>query len=111
MSINPKECPYFIQAKRQMIICKGFEDGCEIRQGFPVLGEESEYQAQFCYYSYHRCKLARMLNPIWKQIDDTPCPYNDGVECLHKDKCNQCGWNPVVSQERLERRFPSLCIE
>lgn len=32
------------------------------------------------------------------------CKYNEGVEC-HPGKrpCDKCGWNPKVSQARLEK--------
>lgn len=31
-----------------------------------------------------------------------PCPYNEGVECGIKN-CAACGWNPTVSQDRLNK--------
>ena len=31
----------------------------------------------------------------------TPCQYNDGVLC-EKQVCHRCGWNPEVSQKRME---------
>lgn len=32
------------------------------------------------------------------------CPHNDAVGCFPSQKhCSSCGWNPEVSQERLEK--------
>lgn len=37
--------------------------------------------------------MARKKPEVWV------CPYNDGVDCSRK-KCDSCGWNPDVSNER-----------
>lgn len=29
------------------------------------------------------------------------CMFNEGVEC-YKHNCGSCGWNPIVTQKRLE---------
>ncbi len=32
------------------------------------------------------------------------CPYNDGLGCMpHDMRCNTCGWNPKVAEERLKK--------
>ena len=31
-----------------------------------------------------------------------PCKYNKGVDCTIPN-CDICGWNPVVSQDRLDK--------
>lgn len=31
------------------------------------------------------------------------CKNNDWVRCLHKDRCNKCGWDPVVSEQRTQK--------
>ena len=40
-----------------------------------------------CYYQMEKCK------------------YCDGVECSapERAKCSQCGWNPKVKEQRLEK--------
>lgn len=103
MSSNPKVCPFLIQTKRQTIICKGVNEENQIHTAFADAKDLQEYSCRYCNRDYHRCYIAAPLNNIYKLIDDTPCPYNDGVECLHKDECKRCGWNPVVAAERLRK--------
>lgn len=31
------------------------------------------------------------------------CRFNKGVMCEMRSKCNKCGWNPAVSERRLEK--------
>lgn len=103
MAKNPKECPYFIAMSRQKIKCKGIVEGCEIQQGYPTAGKEKEHYAECCYRAYHRCPTAQMLNMVWHEYGVHVCPYNSGVDCLHADECDRCGWNPGVADERLKR--------
>ena len=28
------------------------------------------------------------------------CPNNEGVACLYPNRCEKCGWNPVVAEAR-----------
>ena len=30
------------------------------------------------------------------------CPNNPEVACMHPDRCEKCGWNPVVAARRLK---------
>ena len=32
-----------------------------------------------------------------------PCPFNGAVVCLTQIFCDGCGWNPKVSEERLQK--------
>jgi len=35
------------------------------------------------------------------EIKSTGCIYNSrGVQCIEKNKCGKCGWNPAVEKER-----------
>lgn len=36
--------------------------------------------------------------------DKYACPHNDGVHCMPGYRfCEKCGWNPPVSEARLQR--------
>ncbi len=102
MSNNPQICPYLLRVKRQLITCEGVEDGCQINQGFSGTADCSAHYSRYCSGEYHRCHVATLLNRIYRRYDDSPCPNNAGVECLHKDGCARCGWNPEVAQQRLQ---------
>lgn len=35
------------------------------------------------------------------EIKSTGCIYNSrGVQCIEKNKCGKCGWNPIVEEKR-----------
>ena len=35
------------------------------------------------------------------ELKSTGCIYNSrGVQCIEKNKCGKCGWNPVVEEKR-----------
>lgn len=35
------------------------------------------------------------------EIKSTGCLYQPrGVQCIEKNKCGKCGWNPAVEQQR-----------
>lgn len=36
-----------------------------------------------------------------KKLADS-CRYNDGVVCVMRDHCKKCGWNPKVTEARLD---------
>lgn len=31
------------------------------------------------------------------------CIFNCFVDCIEKDKCHKCGWNPKVQKARIEK--------
>lgn len=33
----------------------------------------------------------------------TPCTFNRNIQCNSQGNCDRCGWNPVVSEKRLEK--------
>lgn len=41
-------------------------------------------------------------NRARRHTSGTPCKYNEGVECAIPN-CDACGWNPAVSQDRLDK--------
>ena len=32
-----------------------------------------------------------------------PCPYNAEVGCIHLERCERCGWNPMVAAQRKKQ--------
>lgn len=52
-----------------------------------------------------------MVRRAKKQKDEynnlEPCPLNDGVVC-GEHCCERCGWNPVVSEERVRKFLEGL---
>ena len=43
--------------------------------------------------------------------DDAPsCAYNNSVGCRNQ-KCETCGWNPVVSMERLTSKYGGYSVK
>lgn len=41
--------------------------------------------------------------PRYIRVSPNSCTYNLYVDCSAHDKCDQCGWNPKVSAERLRK--------
>ena len=40
-----------------------------------------------------------------------PCPHNGGVQCRPQERnCKNCGWDPDVAQNRLEKICKKLGI-
>ena len=33
----------------------------------------------------------------------SPCKKHDHITCDHRNKCDSCGWNPVVDEYRREK--------
>ena len=36
-------------------------------------------------------------------VTEGSCKYNDGVECLVRNECTKCGWNPAVHAKRVAK--------
>ena len=50
-----------------------------------------------------RCTMVRRAEKQRVEYQNLePCPLNDGVVC-GEHCCDRCGWNPVVSEERVRR--------
>lgn len=114
MSINPKQCPYLVEAQAVKITCRGLSSACTIRQHFTYSKDRAAHYTQYCAGDYHLCSVAAELNAFYHEYDDSPCPYNEGVSCFFKKGCDKCGWNLEVSLERLKQRFPMCspeCLE
>ena len=46
------------------------------------------------------------MNEYINQQDKPDCPYQETVACdLSERRCNKCGWNPEVAEQRLKRMF------
>lgn len=103
MAKNPEKCPYFIRMRRQIIVCKGCIAGCDMHQGYAEAGMEEEHYAVYCCRNYHSCITSQMLNTVWNEYEVSICRYNSGVDCLHEDECDRCGWNPAVAADRLRK--------
>lgn len=101
MHENPKKCPYHLGTSRQKITCAGIVPGSKIHQAYSIAGEEMKDYLLLCCCNYHRCPTAQMLNGIHFRFQAQSCPNNKGVECLHPNQCQRCGWNPSVAQARL----------
>lgn len=39
-----------------------------------------------------------------------PCSYNKSVGCRNQ-RCETCGWNPVVSIERIKSKYGSYAVK
>lgn len=57
--------------------------------------EHKRYCGYFCY-----CQAKRRRTK--EARDNCHCPHNTEVICLDK-KCDTCGWNPEVAQNRMEK--------
>lgn len=92
---EPNICPYFDHVRGTGLTCASNVPvaGATATQMFLSKQELSEYFKQFCGGDYCSCAFLQVV----------VCRYNDGVECREKDRCDRCGWNPVVARDRLER--------
>ena len=106
VSTNPKQCPYLLGISTCKINCRELAPGVAVEQCFSSDGEASQHYAQYCAGEYYLCPVAEELNEIYRQYEDSPCPYNRNVLCFFKDTCHRCGWDPVVSLDRLKLQYP-----
>lgn len=102
MEKNSRNCPYLISRTRYAITCKGIMPGISLEQGFEKPGMSTDHHAQYCCGNYNACATARMINTVRHEYIISVCPHNSGVDCLHEDECERCGWNPVVAERRLQ---------
>ena len=43
---------------------------------------------------------AKSVNGV--RLKPEQCPHNEGCRCIEK-KCDKCGWNPSVAEQRLAK--------
>lgn len=86
-------CPYFDHVKWAGLTCTSNVPvaGATATQMFFSKQQMGEYFKQVCCVDYSSCAFLQVV----------VCRYNDGVECREKDRCDRCGWNPVVAHDRL----------
>lgn len=70
-------CPFYIGERLEgeygaHLICEGVEGAAETRVVFRGKGARAEYKATFCcdIYGWRHCRVARMLNEKWRDLDE-----------------------------------------
>ena len=73
----------------------------------PVCGREfaTNHDRICCSERCTRVRRTKKQRDEYQEI--AQCPYNEGVMC-NEDRCESCGWNPVVSEERVRKFLEGL---
>lgn len=51
--------------------------------------------------------MQRLQTDEWDSSYDmiSSCPYASGIDCYEQYRCENCGWNPFVSMQRITENY------